>query len=39
MGTRLIYFSGSYGVFGLALTPTRELAFQIGEQFNALGSR
>ena len=27
-----------YGVFAMVLTPTRELAFQIGEQFNALGS-
>ena len=27
-----------YGIFGLVLTPTRELAFQIGEQFRALGS-
>ena len=26
-----------YGVFALILTPTRELAFQIGEQFKALG--
>ncbi len=24
-------------LFGLILTPTRELAFQIGEQFEALG--
>ncbi|KAJ3220263.1 hypothetical protein HDU67_003278 [Dinochytrium kinnereticum] len=27
-----------YGVFALVLTPTRELAFQIAEQFRALGS-
>lgn len=27
-----------YGVFGLILTPTRELAMQIAEQFAALGS-
>eukprot|EP00300_Choanocystis_sp_HF-7_P019539 c20371_g1_i1.p1 GENE.c20371_g1_i1~~c20371_g1_i1.p1 ORF type:complete len:444 (+),score=122.55 c20371_g1_i1:108-1334(+) len=27
-----------YGIFALVLTPTRELAFQIGEQFKALGS-
>ena len=27
-----------FGVFGLVLTPTRELAFQIGEQFTAFGS-
>ncbi|GAM22654.1 hypothetical protein SAMD00019534_058290, partial [Acytostelium subglobosum LB1] len=27
-----------YGVFAIVLTPTRELAVQIGEQFNALGS-
>ncbi|KDO35752.1 hypothetical protein SPRG_00506 [Saprolegnia parasitica CBS 223.65] len=27
-----------YGPFALVLTPTRELAFQIGEQFQALGS-
>ena len=27
-----------YGVFGLVLTPTRELALQIAEQFTALGS-
>ncbi|KAI0244891.1 putative RNA helicase [Massospora cicadina] len=26
-----------YGVFGLVLTPTRELAFQLAEQFAALG--
>ncbi|KAI8873283.1 DEAD-domain-containing protein [Ramicandelaber brevisporus] len=26
-----------YGVFALVLTPTRELAFQIAEQFSALG--
>eukprot|EP01006_Ploeotia_vitrea_P041214 TRINITY_DN66494_c9_g4_i5.p2 TRINITY_DN66494_c9_g4~~TRINITY_DN66494_c9_g4_i5.p2 ORF type:complete len:465 (-),score=227.91 TRINITY_DN66494_c9_g4_i5:56-1450(-) len=26
-----------YGVFALVLTPTRELAFQIGEQFRAFG--
>merc|ERR1712142_727556 len=26
-----------YGIFALALTPTRELAFQIGEQFRVLG--
>ncbi|KAL0098228.1 P-loop containing nucleoside triphosphate hydrolase protein [Phycomyces blakesleeanus] len=26
-----------YGVFGLVLTPTRELAFQIAEQFRVLG--
>jgi ATP-dependent RNA helicase DDX49/DBP8 len=25
-----------YGIFGLVLTPTRELAFQIAEQFRAL---
>ena len=25
--------------FGLVLTPTRELAFQIAEQFNALGEK
>lgn len=28
-----------YGIFGLVLTPTRELAFQIDEQFKALGTR
>jgi len=27
-----------YGVFAVILTPTRELAVQIGEQFNAIGS-
>ncbi|GAB4820782.1 hypothetical protein N2152v2_007828 [Parachlorella kessleri] len=27
-----------FGVFGLVLTPTRELAFQIGDQFRALGA-
>ncbi|KAF9516870.1 hypothetical protein BS47DRAFT_1291797 [Hydnum rufescens UP504] len=27
-----------YGIFGLILTPTRELAFQISEQFAVLGS-
>ena len=27
-----------YGIFALVLTPTRELAFQISEQFQALGS-
>uniref|UniRef100_A0A7S2ALE1 ATP-dependent RNA helicase n=1 Tax=Octactis speculum TaxID=3111310 RepID=A0A7S2ALE1_9STRA len=27
-----------YGVFALVLTPTRELAIQIGEQMNALGA-
>lgn len=26
-----------YGIFCLVLTPTRELAFQISEQFNVLG--
>lgn len=26
-----------YGIFALVLTPTRELAFQIGDQFKALG--
>ncbi|CAH1796890.1 unnamed protein product [Owenia fusiformis] len=26
-----------YGIFGLVITPTRELAFQIAEQFNVLG--
>jgi ATP-dependent RNA helicase DDX49/DBP8 len=26
-----------YGIFALILTPTRELAFQIGEQFEAFG--
>ncbi|KHJ47126.1 DEAD/DEAH box helicase [Trichuris suis] len=26
-----------YGIFALVLTPSRELAFQIGEQFTALG--
>lgn len=26
-----------YGIFALVLTPTRELAFQIGEQFRAYG--
>lgn len=26
-----------YGIFALILTPTRELAFQIGDQFKALG--
>lgn len=28
-----------YGIFALVLTPTRELAFQIDEQFKALGTR
>mmetsp|Transcript_21691 Transcript_21691/g.30344 ORF Transcript_21691/g.30344 Transcript_21691/m.30344 type:complete len:475 (-) Transcript_21691:8-1432(-) len=27
-----------YGIFACILTPTRELAFQIGEQFSALGA-
>ncbi|KAL1820920.1 hypothetical protein ACET3Z_015789 [Daucus carota] len=27
-----------YGVFGLVITPTRELAYQLAEQFRALGS-
>ncbi|KAN0033607.1 hypothetical protein ACTFIV_000068 [Dictyostelium citrinum] len=27
-----------YGVFAVVLTPTRELAVQIGEQFNAIGA-
>ncbi|GMT14815.1 hypothetical protein PFISCL1PPCAC_6112, partial [Pristionchus fissidentatus] len=27
-----------YGVYALVLTPTRELAFQIGEQFQAVGA-
>lgn len=27
-----------YGVYALILTPTRELAIQIGDQFRALGS-
>ena len=27
-----------YGVFGLVMTPTRELAIQIAEQFRALGA-
>ncbi|KAK1387920.1 DEAD-box ATP-dependent RNA helicase 36 [Heracleum sosnowskyi] len=27
-----------YGVFGLVVTPTRELAYQLAEQFRALGS-
>ena len=27
-----------YGVFATVLTPTRELAYQIAEQFGALGS-
>lgn len=27
-----------YGIFALVLTPTRELAFQIRDQFNALGA-
>lgn len=27
-----------YGIYALVLTPTRELAFQIADQFNALGS-
>mmetsp|Transcript_935 Transcript_935/g.2190 ORF Transcript_935/g.2190 Transcript_935/m.2190 type:complete len:700 (+) Transcript_935:147-2246(+) len=27
-----------YGVYAVVLTPTRELAFQIGDQFNALGA-
>jgi ATP-dependent RNA helicase DDX49/DBP8 len=27
-----------YGIFGLVLTPTRELAFQIAEQFRILGT-
>ena len=26
-----------YGIYALVLTPTRELAFQIGDQFKALG--
>lgn len=26
-----------YGIFGLILTPTRELAIQIGEQFKVIG--
>ena len=26
-----------FGIFALVLTPTRELAFQISEQFNVLG--
>lgn len=26
-----------YGIYALVLTPTRELAFQIGDQFTALG--
>ena len=30
--------SDPYGIFALVLTPTRELAFQIEEQFAALGS-
>ncbi|CAK5092098.1 unnamed protein product [Meloidogyne enterolobii] len=29
--------SDPFGIFALILTPTRELAFQIGDQFNALG--
>ncbi len=28
-----------FGIFGVVLTPTRELAMQIDEQFAALGSR
>lgn len=28
-----------FGIFALVLTPTRELAFQIGDQFNALGKQ
>lgn len=28
-----------FGIFALILTPTRELAFQIGEQFDALGKQ
>jgi ATP-dependent RNA helicase DDX49/DBP8 len=28
-----------YGIFGVVLTPTRELAIQLSEQFDALGSR
>jgi len=31
--------SDPYGVHSLVLTPTRELAFQIGDQFRALGSK
>ncbi|WCJ34601.1 DEAD-box ATP-dependent RNA helicase 36 [Euphorbia peplus] len=27
-----------YGIFGLVITPTRELAYQLAEQFRALGS-
>mmetsp|Transcript_6962 Transcript_6962/g.8417 ORF Transcript_6962/g.8417 Transcript_6962/m.8417 type:complete len:541 (-) Transcript_6962:165-1787(-) len=27
-----------YGIYAVVLTPTRELAFQIGEQFHALGA-
>ncbi|KAL2653879.1 hypothetical protein R1flu_022007 [Riccia fluitans] len=27
-----------YGIYALVITPTRELAFQIADQFNALGS-
>lgn len=27
-----------YGIFGLILTPTRELAYQIGEQFSAFAA-
>jgi ATP-dependent RNA helicase DDX49/DBP8 len=27
-----------YGIFAVVLTPTRELAMQIADQFNALGS-
>uniref|UniRef100_A0A0N5A9Z4 RNA helicase n=1 Tax=Syphacia muris TaxID=451379 RepID=A0A0N5A9Z4_9BILA len=27
-----------YGIYALIITPTRELAFQIGDQFNALGT-
>ena len=27
-----------FGIFGVVLTPTRELAIQIGEQFSALGA-
>lgn len=28
-----------FGIFALILTPTRELAFQIGDQFEALGKQ
>jgi len=31
--------SDPYGIHSLILTPTRELAFQIGDQFKALGSK